>query len=144
MRGGRVWRVRPRANRSRVVASGLLFSREQELLRDTSNLEAITMRRWTAVSHTVAFGVAAAALLAVACDRPERLVSSAGKPMYWFGQTCPAAKMTGGGPNDYPPGGPDKNPPPSPEYQTFGAHPHAGGPGAKRPRPRPSHAQLAR
>jgi hypothetical protein len=90
-------------------------------------LEVITMRRWTAVSHTVAFGVAAAALLAVACDRPERLVSSAGKPMYWFGQACPAAKMTGGGRIDYPPGGPDKNPPASHEYETFGAHVISGG-----------------
>src|SRR5258708_23515691 len=80
------------------------------------------MRRWTAVPNAVAFAAASAALPAVAGNRPRRLVSSAAKPMYWFGQTCPAAKMTGGGRIDYPPGGPDKNPPASHEYETFGAH----------------------
>jgi len=67
--------------------------------------------------------LAAGALLATACDRPGNLVDNhAGTPNYWFGQECPAAKMTGGGRIDYPPGGPTKNPPSSHEYETFGAH----------------------
>jgi len=67
------------------------------------------------------FGAAAAAMLAWACERPESPVSI-GKPLFWFGEQCPAAKMTGGGRIDAPFGGPDKNPPASHKYQTFGAH----------------------
>ncbi len=67
------------------------------------------------------FGAAAAAMLAWACERQESPVSI-GKPLFWFGEQCPAAKMTGGGRIDAPFGGPDKNPPASHEYQTFGAH----------------------
>ena len=79
------------------------------------------MRRWASAFWPGL--LAAAALLATACDRPGSLVDThAGRPLYWFGQQCPAAKMTGGGRIDYPPGGPTKNPPASHEYETFGAH----------------------
>src|SRR5437773_4027483 len=67
------------------------------------------------------FGAAAAAMLAWACERQESPVSI-GKPLFWFGEQCPAAKMTGGGRIDAPFGGPYKNPPASHEYQTLGAH----------------------
>ncbi len=68
------------------------------------------------------FGAAAAAMLAWACERPESPVSNSSKPLFWFGEQCPAAKMTGGGRIDAPYGGPDKNPPESHLYETFGAH----------------------
>src|SRR3989442_4370386 len=67
-------------------------------------------------------GAVAANMLAWACDRPESTVSQANKPLFWFGEQCPAAKMTGGGRIDALFGGPDKNPPASHQYQTFGAH----------------------
>jgi len=71
---------------------------------------------------------ATAALVATACDRPAGLVDShVDKPLYWFGQVCPVAKMTGGGRIDAPPGGPEMNDPASHQYQTFGAHVISGG-----------------
>jgi len=75
--------------------------------------------------------LAAGALLATACEHPDSLVDShVPRPRYWFGQSCPTAKMTGGGRIDFPPGGPTKNPPASHEYETFGAHVISDGPDA--------------
>jgi len=68
------------------------------------------------------FAAVAGTMLVWACDRAASPVSQAKRPLFWFGEQCPAAKMTGGGRIDAPPGGPDKNPPASHQFQTFGAH----------------------
>jgi len=73
------------------------------------------------LAFLLALGVAA--MVAWSCDRPATPVSpQANKPLFWFGEQCPAAKMTGGGRIDFPPGEAQKNPPASHQYETFGAH----------------------
>ena len=79
------------------------------------------MRKLRNLAFLSALG--AAAMVAWSCDRPATPVSpQANKPLFWFGEQCPAAKMTGGGRIDAPLGGPEKNPPASHQFQTFGAH----------------------
>jgi len=84
------------------------------------------------INLTFAPGLVAAALFAWGCDRSESPASPRGvtKPSFGMemGGPCPAAKMTGGGRIDFPPGTAMKNPPSSHMYQTFGAHVISNGP----------------
>jgi len=104
------------------VAASRLRSGRRVGICELPDPEANVMTKLRNLTCLSALG--AAALVASSCDRPATPVSpQANRPLFHEGAVpCPAAKMTGGGRIDYPPGEATKNPPASHLYETFGAH----------------------